>query len=237
VKVERIGNATLYLGDCLEILPTLPKVDAVVTDPPYGINGGSGGDARDFKKGHYEMHGWADTPEYVASTPVEVVRYCITNGIRAAVTPGRRCAFLYPHPDDIGGFWIPGAAMNGRWGFGLLDPILYYGKDPRAGKGAGTSGTLVTEPAGVDGHPAAKPVGAMKWLVNKASLLGETVLDPFMGSGTTGIAALFLGRSFIGIEREPAYFELACRRIEDAHRQAPLIPHEPPKAPEQLEIT
>jgi DNA modification methylase len=63
------------------------------------------------------------------------------------------------------------------------------------------------------------------------------VLDPFMGSGTTGVAAAHMGLPFIGIEREPAYFDIACRRIEEAQKQQPLIPHEPPNAPEQLEIT
>lgn len=218
-----IGNATLYLGDCRDVFPLLHGISAIVSDPPYGINGGSGTDAKVFKKGHYEMNGWEDTPGYVYETAVWVVEQAIEKGIRAAITPGRRCAFQYPNPDDIGGFWIPGNAMNGRWGFGLLDPILYYGKDPRAGKGAGTSGTVVTEPAGVDGHPAAKPVSAMNWLVNKASLPGETVCDPFMGSGTTGVACYNTGRAFIGIERESKYFDLACERIDQAQRQGRMF--------------
>jgi site-specific DNA-methyltransferase (adenine-specific) len=234
MRVEKIGDATLYLGNSLEVIPMLGQVDAVVTDTPYGIDGGSGGDAKVFKKGHYDRNGWEDTPDYIQGTVVPIIRLCIERGARVAVTPGRRCAFMFPNPDDIGGFWIPGNAMNGRWGFGLLDPILYYGKDPRAGKGAGTSGTVVTEPAGVGGHPAAKPVAAMHWLVNKASLPGETVLDPFMGSGTTGVACVQIGRRFIGIEREPAYFDLARSRIEAAYKQRPLFTAEPAPKPVQL---
>lgn len=224
-----IGDATLYCGDCMDILPTLPKVDAVITDPPYGINGGAGGDAKKHKKAHYVCSDWEDTPEYIKLNPVAVVEFCIANGIRAALTPGRRCAFLYPNPADIGGFWIPGAANNGKWGFGLLDPILYYGKDPRAGLGAGTSGTVITDPARIEGHPAAKSIKSMLWLVNKASLRGETVCDPFMGSGTTGVASIELRRKFIGIEREPKYFDIACKRIEAAYAQGKLFEPEPMK--------
>ena len=72
-------------------------------------------------------------------------------------------------------------------------------------------------------HPCPKPESFMRWMVGKASLPDETVLDPFMGSGTTGVACMNLGRSFIGIEREPKYFDIACRRIEDAQRQGRLI--------------
>lgn len=223
MRKEIIGSATLYLGDCRDILPTLPKVDAVITDAPYGIEGGSGGDAARFKKGHYIGTGWDDDPAYVESCPVQVVKFFIERGSRIAITPGRKCAFLYPNPDDIGGFWLPGCGNNGKWGFGVLDPILYYGKDPRSGKGCGPSGKVITEPAKVEGHPAAKPISAMIWLVDKASLSGETVLDPFMGSGTTGIACDNLGRRFIGIEREPKYFEIACRRIDDAQRQGRMF--------------
>lgn len=219
MRTETIGSATLYLGDCRQIIPALASVDAVVTDAPYGIEGGSGGDASKFRKGHYIGTGWEDDPKYIADCPVEVVKHFIALGVRIAITPGRKCAFLYPNPDDIGGFWLPGCGNNGKWGFGILDPILYYGKDPRAGKGCGPSGKVITEPAKVEGHPAAKPISAMIWLVDKASLPGEMVLDPFMGSGTTGIACADLGRRFIGIEREPEYFDLACQRIEDAQRQ------------------
>lgn len=83
-------------------------------------------------------------------------------------------------------------------------------------------------------HPTQKPVALMRWCIQQ---LGDvlSVLDPFMGSGSTGIAAVQMSRAFIGIEREPKYFDIACRRIEEAYRQQPLIPHEPPKA-EQGEL-
>jgi DNA modification methylase len=104
-----------------------------------------------------------------------------------------------------------------------FQPILYYGKDWRAGKGALPSGRQVTESAEKNGHPCPKPVGAWKWLVDKTAPAMGTVLDPFMGSGTTGVACANLGRSFIGIELERKYFDIACERIEAAHAQGRLF--------------
>ncbi|KKK87613.1 hypothetical protein LCGC14_2751500, partial [marine sediment metagenome] len=112
----RIGDATLYLGDCLEILPTLPKVDAVVTDPPYGIEGGRGGDARDFGKGAY-AGAFPDTPEYIEGTVIPAVKFAIQMAERGAVTPGIRCLHIYPKAADIGCFYTPAAMTHGPWGF------------------------------------------------------------------------------------------------------------------------
>lgn len=223
VRTEQIGNATLYLGNSLDVIPTLGPVDAVVSDPPYGIEGGSGGDAKAFKKGHYAMTGWEDSPAYIEEVVVPAIKLALASAKRGAITPGRRCAWFYPAPQDIGAFYLPASASHGKWGFGVCDPILYYGKDPRAGIGAVPSGTIVTEPAKVEGHPAAKPTSAMRWLVNKVAMPGELVLDPFMGSGSTGVACMEIDRRFIGIEREERYFDLACKRIDDSLRQGRLI--------------
>ncbi len=87
------------------------------------------------------------------------------------------------------------------------------------------------------GHPTAKPIEWMERLVNIASLPGETILDPFMGSGTTGVACAKLGRRFIGIEIDPGYFEIACRRIDEAYRQRDLFRDAPrPAAPVQTSL-
>jgi DNA modification methylase len=218
----KIGNATLYHGDCREILPTLGKVDAVVTDPPYGIDGGRGGDARDYAKGAYHA-GFVDTPAYIAQVCAPAVEACIELATAVAVTPGIRCLHLYPTPRDMGCFWTPASCTHGPWGMSTFQPILYYGKDWRAGKGALPSGRQVTESAEKNGHPCPKPVGAWKWLVDKTAPAMGTVLDPFMGSGTTGVACANLGRSFIGIELERKYFDIACERIEAAHAQGRLF--------------
>ena len=101
--------------------------------------------------------------------------------------------------------------------------VLFYGTDPHA-RSKGWMASSVEGRSGMEKglrthHPCPKPESFMRWMVGKASLEGETVLDPFMGSGTTGVSCANLARSFIGIEIEPAYFDIACRRIEDAQRQ------------------
>ena len=218
-----IGDCTLYLGDCLEILPTLGKVDAVVTDPPYGVDGGRGGDARDYGKSDYDNEAFLDTPEYVEMVCAPAVTTALAQATRGAVTPGIRCLHLYPRPVDIGCFYTPAAITHGPWGFVGFNPILYYGRDFRAGLGALPSSTTVTEAASKNGHPCPKPLRAWKWLLGKVSQVGETALDPFMGSGTTGVACVKLGRKFIGIEIDPKYFDIACKRIEEAMRQPDMF--------------
>ena len=204
-----IGNAELWYGDCREILPTLPKVDAVVTDPPYGVG---------LDYGSFE-----DTPEYIASTVVPIIEMCISKAKRVAVTSGNKCAWSYPKPDDVGVWFNPAGTGFGKWGFNLAHLILYYGKDPRPRKSA-SSVTGLHDRSEASLHPCPKPAPFMRWLVNKASLPDEAVCDPFMGSGTTGEACVSIGRRFIGIEIERKYFDIACRRIEDAQRQQRLLP-------------
>lgn len=220
-KVQ-IGDATLYLGDCLEILPTLEPVDAVVTDPPYGINGGKGGDSRNYGKGSYSG-AFNDTPEYIKTLCVPVIDWCIENAESVAVTPGIRCLSLYPQPRDMGCFWTPAGCTHGPWGMTTFQPILYYGRDWRAGKGALPSGKQVTESSDKNGHPCPKPQKAWTWLVEKVAKPNALTFDPFMGSGTTGVACANLGRKFIGIEIEPKYFDIACERIEAAYAQGRLF--------------
>lgn len=202
-----IGNATLYLGDCREILPTLPKVDAVITDPPYGI-GEHGGGFRGRKGQNIRVHenlGWdkkrpdSDTFELVLAAAPEHV-----------IWGGNYFADLLP-PSKGWLYWqklMGGDFADGELAWTTRDKALReFTKCP---KGQGAE------------HPTQKPVALMEWCIGffpKA----ESILDPFMGSGSTGVACVNLQRSFIGIEREPKYFDIACRRIEDAQRQGRLI--------------
>ena len=199
---------TIYHGDCRDFLAGL-NYYGVVTDPPYGITGGSGGDARDFGKGRYLGSGWEDTPKYIREVCVPVLRGLHTP---MAITPGVRNLFLYPKPDDVGCFWTPAGATHGPWGFCTYHPILFYGRDWRAGKGALPSGKVVTEAAEKNGHPCPKPLAAWTWLLDKVIPPGATVFDPFMGSGTTLRAAKDRGRKAIGIEIEERYCEIAVQR-------------------------
>jgi DNA modification methylase len=233
----RIGDATLYLGDCLDILPTLGPVDAVVTDPPWGIGIGSGTTSRERGKALYASDAFDDSETYVMDVciPAFSASLKLSSG-RAMVTPGVRCLWLYPRPRAVGGFYQPAAVGMSPWGFAGYNPVLFYGKDPRDGKGQSSVMTTLTERPSDDRHPCAKPIGAMVWMVGKASLAGETILDPFMGSGTTGVACARLGRKFIGIEIEPRYFDIACKRISREYEQLKLFPPEKKREAVQMEL-
>lgn len=216
-RVENIGNQTLILADCRDVLSAV-TADCFLTDPFYGVEGGRGGQARERGKAKYIADEWEDTPEMVAEVVVPVVEMLMGACLRGAVTPGIKCMGLYPQPADIGSFWTPAAMGVGPWGFTTFHPILYYGRDYRAGLGASPTGRQVTEQAQKNGHPCPKPIGAWKWLLEKISQECETVVDPFMGSGTTLVAAQQLGRFGIGIEICEEYFEIACQQVEWAVR-------------------
>lgn len=212
-----IGNQRLILADCRDAIELLSG-DCFLTDTPYGVEGGRGGQAREHGKAAYVTDGWEDTPEMISSVAVPVITKLAAICQRGALTPGIRCMNLYPRPADIGCFWTPAAAGRGPWGFTTFNPILYYGKDYRAGKGPTPTGKQVTERAQKNGHPCPKPLEAWKWLLEKVSQEGETVIDPFMGSGTTLVACQQLGRNGIGVEICEEYFEIACQQVEWAVR-------------------
>jgi len=228
-----IGNAELWHGDCREVLPLLPRVDATITDPPYGVDLGSD---PSHVIGNTPYASFDDTPANIAAVVVPAIALARTISTRVVVTPGTRCAWLYPQPDELGAVYFPAGSGFSRWGFTCSQPILFYGKDPYMPRNKKPNSVRCTENSEKNGHPCPKPIGLMKWLVDRASLAGETVLDPFMGSGTTGVAAVQMGRQFIGIERERKYFDIACERIARAQAQGQLLPPEPVAAPEQQTI-
>ena len=223
-REETIGDARLILGDCLEVMPTLDSVDVLITDPPYGV-GYKGSVTKAAVRDNNTYLSFDDTPENIETEIIPRVTKALSICGRAAVTPGIKNQRLYPKPDGEGVIWYPSGANCGPWGFVTHQPIYYYGKCPFLGNGRGSrpTGFQSTEPAEKNGHPCPKPVGQMKWIVNRVSNKGETVLDIFLGSGSTGIAAIDLGRKFIGIEIEPKYFDIACRRIEEAQKQLRLF--------------
>lgn len=128
--------------------------------------------------------------------------------------------WMYPRPNDVGVAFNRAGTGRGPWGFNCNNPILYYGKCPYMATGnGGRPNSFEQSPADFAekcDHPCPKPIGMMDWLVNRGSRDGHTVADPFMGSGTTGVACVRLGRRFIGIEKEPKYFDIAKRRIQEA---------------------
>ncbi len=208
------GRVQLYLGDCLEILPQLPKVDAVVTDPPYGLNGSSGTINTSRAKAVY-TEAFTDNLDAVRNIFVPAIVLCISMARSVVFTPGTPHAWEYPKPQAIGFLDQPASRGLCRWGAVTCQPVLFYGDDPRLGKKIGRLTFRGNSKIPDIDHPCPKPLSVTRWMVGRAALGGETVLDPFMGSGTTGIACIKLGRKFIGIEIEPKYFEIAKKRIQN----------------------
>jgi len=226
-RIERIGNAVLLLGDCLEILPTLPKVDAVITDPPYGVNLGLHDAAKEKRpqflaKQAYENY--ADTHENLLSIVVPAVKLSLTLANRACIFCAGMNIWDFPRANTIGGVYLPAACGRNGWGFASLAHCLFYGTAPDLQKGAKHTAIRSSEGADDNAHPCPKPIGWMIWATDLVSRRGETVLDPFMGSGTTGVACMNLGRHFIGVEIEEKYYRIACERIENAQRQQRMFP-------------
>lgn len=208
-RKEIIGKATLYLGDCRDVLPTLPKVDAVLTDPPYGVN---------FQ---YASHD--DTPigypEWCAEWFADLQKIC--DG-PIAISCGIANLCEWPKPTWVLAWHKPAAMGRCAVGFNNWEPILLYGK-PRGDQGADVVRAPIIADNDIQGHPCPKPLGWAVGTIIRVASKCETILDPFMGSGTTGVAAVQMGRSFIGIEREERYFDIAARRIEDAQRQGDMF--------------
>lgn len=210
-----IGRATLYLGDCREVLPTLPKVDAVVTDPPYGIGEAAGKNKSRGKLAVSKDYGdddWDDEPV----TPA--LMFDVLNAGKWKVVFGGNYYMLPPTS-----CWLVWDKENGASDF--ADCELAWTNLPKAVRRIKYmwNGMLRAHGETRGDHPTQKPIGVMKWAIGHLPEPSATILDPFMGSGTTGVAAVQMGRQFIGIEREPKYFDIACKRIEDAQRQGDMF--------------
>ena len=211
-KIE-IGNATLYLGDCMDILPTLDNVDAVITDPPYGI-------ADDYlkpsSKGEWSNL-YSEKITWDSFAPIDAVNLSLKISNKAIVWGGN-----YFELKPQRGWLIWDKMQSHSSGHAEL---AWTNLDIPIRSFAYSRAQLSTEQKQ---HPTQKPIGLMKWCIDLAAN-PETILDPFMGSGTTGVAAIQMGRKFIGIEREPKYFDIACKRIEQAVAQPQLFEPEPVK--------
>jgi len=247
-----IGDATLYLGSCESILPTLGKVDAVITSPPYNFGGFhrtslsrglrnvrilayescsddlSKDDYREFvrevltacfdisREGASCWWNYKGTYKDMVYSPphwvVEVSPYSLRQDI----------IWHYPSGPDVGlDKFMP-----------RVEHVFWFAKGkPYMNPEMARLGNVwsITQHNGLSGHPAAFPVELPIRCIRASTKRGEAILDPFMGSGTTGVAAIQLGRRFIGIEREPKYFDIACRRIEEAAKQGQLFEPTPAK--------
>jgi site-specific DNA-methyltransferase (adenine-specific)/modification methylase len=226
MKVETIGNATLYLGDCRGILPTIGAVDAVVTDPPYGIGENS---RRVASRSNFALatdYGAFDWDKEPA--PFDVVWAAVQSAKAAIVFGGN----YFPFPPSR--CWLVWNKLNSG---DFADCELAWTNLPMAVRKIDWLWNgMIRKGDDVREHPTQKPVGVIEWCLGFVPN-AQTILDPFMGSGTTGVACARLGRRFIGIEIEPRYFDIACRRIENAYKQADLFVEQPiPEDPAEARL-
>lgn len=212
-----IGNAVLYCGDCSMILPQLDSVDLVLTDPPYGINEAAGKNKSRGKIAKAKDYGNDDwdsqpPPNWLFELIREKSSYQIIFGGNYFDLPPTKCVLVWDKENGANDFadcelaWtnLDKAVRMKKWRWaGMLQENMSK-KEERV-------------------HPTQKPSAIMEWAISLAPENVSTVLDPFMGSGTTGLACWKMGKAFIGIERERKYFDIACKRIEEAQKQSDLF--------------
>lgn len=230
MREEVIGNCRLILADCIDILPGLESVDALIIDPPYGIGAG------DYKRGGtqygaskamckvYEAKQWDSYP------PQAAVDLAISKAKEAIVFGGN---YFHLPPSRC---WLVWDKQNGE-GSGYADCELAWTNLDKAvrriyWRWAGMLQKEMGEKKEERFHPTQKPVGVMEWCLTHVPE-AETILDCFMGVASTGVACVRQGRTFIGIEREADYFDIACRRIEQAYKQPDFFVAPPAPKPVQ----
>lgn len=216
-REEIIGDCRLILGDCREVLPTLGPVDAIVTDPPFGMA--------------FQSNYRTEQHQAIANdTTTDLL-------VWACSIPARHSRYVFCRWDNLRDVPKPKSLVTwvkNNWSMGDLEheharqtevACFYPGPEHRFPRGR-PADVVEAARTGNHHHPTEKPVALMEVMVRWTEGL---VLDPFMGSGTTGVACANLGRTFVGIEREPTYFDIACRRIEEAYRQPRLFAEPEPK--------
>jgi DNA modification methylase len=204
-----IGNATLYHADCRDVLPTLPKFDLVLTDPPYGINAARTRNSAKDGWVDYGCDGWD-----IERAPAEIIEAILTSGETVIIWGGNY--FTDVLPPSMG--WL--SWDKGQDGFSLADFELAWTNRNKAARRINYPRALALKD--IKQHPTQKPIAVMEWCLSHVPA-AQTILDPFMGSGTTGVACANLGKTFTGIERERKYFDIACERIERAYAQERLF--------------
>jgi site-specific DNA-methyltransferase (adenine-specific) len=237
IEKVQINDCTLYLGDCMDILPTLGKVDAVVTDPPYGVSWQS--HRRNIKHDiilNDQTLDWLD---------------CVFISIYDVLKMDSICVSFYgwPHVDRFmtawkkAGFkpkshlvWVKNNFGLGWFTRGRHESAFLLAKGTPVKPEIAISDVIYADGTGNIYHPTQKPVSLFEQILKGLTNNHQTILDPFMGSGTTGVACAKMGRKFIGIEREPSYFEIACKRIEDAYKQPDLFISQPKQKIETLDL-
>lgn len=223
---EVIGLATLYLGDCREIAPTLGRPAAVISDPPYGMawntdstrfSGGAQGASRGRK---WPTHGAAkivgDNEPFDPAPWLRAAERVVlwgSNHYAARLPVGTTLVWVKRNDEAFGSFLSDAEVAWMKGGHGVYANRVVDCAPRRA-----------IEANGSAAHPTQKPIPLMRWCIERAKVPpGGVILDPYMGSGSTGVAAVQMRHPFIGIEIEPRYFDIACRRIEEAQRQGDMF--------------
>jgi DNA modification methylase len=238
-RVEHIGRATLMLGDCLSIMPTLGKVSHIICDPPYEarLHAAKSHEADLRKDGGTKLMAIdfdcidPIREPFVAQSATQCdgwfIAFCTPEGVARwadAINPSsmkykRACVWVKPDSTP---------QLNGQCpAMGAENFVCAWaGVGHSSWNGGGKRGVYthcVNGPERDGRHPTEKPRRLMAEIIADFTKPEQTILDPFMGSGTTGVAAVQLGRNFIGIEQSPEYFEIACERIDKAQRQLTLF--------------
>jgi site-specific DNA-methyltransferase (adenine-specific) len=248
---ERIGECDLYLGDCLNVMGSLAdgSVDMIWTDPPYG-HSNHDGDLNSRLNDHREIES-----KPIANDDADGMRRVVDGMLTEAarvLSPDCCCCCCCcgggPRPTFA---WV--ADRMDRAGLTFFHSVIWDKKNPGLGwryrrqhemvmVAHRTSGKLLWANDNIAArnifsmmpprdrvHPNEKPVGLVEHFISLHTIPGQLVLDPFMGSGTTGVACAQMGRAFIGVELDPDHFETACRRVEQAYAQPDLFIPQPPK--------
>ncbi len=224
-RTETIGDCTLFHGDCIDILPRIEQVDCMLTDPPYG-------DGASAVYGQYDKAIAGNEDPLLNCTMLRSAYHCL-----------RKNATIYnftnwKHEDFLRGYIGRYSQLKVRHSL-IWDKGMKMGADFRTAHERilvlekGKPGYQRKDFADVQRHsmpqhtavthPHEKPLGLLKGMLAHSTQPGDTILDPFMGSGSTGVACALMGRKFIGIELDAAYFDMACRRVEAAYRQGNLF--------------
>jgi len=225
LRKETIGDAVLYLGDTIKILPTLEPVDMIFTDPPYKLTSGgnSGGmSGGKFDRKAYNNNGkivtcdidWPDFMPLLAAIMKNPSHCYIMSNHRhlGDLIFNAKKNGIYQHNILV---WDKGAGTQNRWYMSNCE-YTFFGSVGKAFQldDCGSMSCVRIPLLKNTPHPTTKPIELIKLYIKNSSKRGQTVLDSFMGSGSTGEAALLLGRKFIGIEIEEKWFDLSCRNLE-----------------------
>ena len=221
-------SVSLFCGDCLQVMAGMEagSVDAVITDPPYGSTDGKGKVTKKESELVEYGHEWDTILPLAWIGPA--VKVCVSGGWLAVFTDKLSVKTVWDAIEESGArckqtfHWIksnPPPQPRRNFASGVESAVVATNGAVKKWNGGGWRLNYFCCPIVTSDrtdHPTEKPVALMSYLIESFTDIGDTILDPFMGSGTTGVAALLTGRRFIGIELDPGYFKIAKKRIEDA---------------------